>query len=325
MSPAVVSIVVVTYDSAEWIGRCLSALPSALAGVDAEVVVVDNASADGTADLVERDHPEVTLVRNAVNTGFAAAVNTGVAVSGAPWVLLLNPDTIARPGSLRTLLEFAGQHPEHGMYGGRTLTVTGEVEPSSCWALPTLWSTACFAIGLSTLFPRSRLFDPESMGTWQRDSVREVGMVTGCLLLVRRATWDRLGGLDERYFVYGEDADLGARARAAGLRPIITPDAEVVHAIGKSSTGEGGSLPLVLAGKVTYARTHFRGVGAPAAVALLRLGVLLRATGSRLTGRGRKWAVGWERRAQWWDGFPPRPQHELATASATSHTSGELA
>ncbi|WP_125774737.1 glycosyltransferase family 2 protein [Antribacter gilvus] len=298
------SIVVVTYHSADWIGRCLGAVPTALGGRQAEVVVVDNASTDGTADLVARDHPDVTLVRNVVNTGFAAAVNAGVAASSAPWVVLLNPDTISRPGALANLLAFAEARPGHGLYGGRTLTETGEVEPSSCWALPTVWSTACFALGLSTLFPRTRLFDPESMGRWPRDSVREVGMVTGCLLLVPRPVWDELGGLDERYFVYGEDADLGARARAAGYRPVITPDAEVVHAIGQSSSGDGGSLPLVLAGKVTYARTHFPGLSGAVVVGLLRLGVGVRAAGARVSGRGRKWAVGWRRRNEWWHGFP---------------------
>jgi GT2 family glycosyltransferase len=298
-----IDIVLVTYNSGSWIHRCLSSLPAALDGIHAHTIVVDNASSDGSADLVCRLHPEATLVRNPTNAGFGAAVNRGVAHGRAPWILLLNPDTEARPGSLRALLNFALRHPGHGLYGGRTLTPDGDVEPSSCWGLPTLWSTACFALGLSTVFRRSPLFDPESLGRWQRDSVREVGMVTGCLLLVDRATWHRLDGFDERYFVYGEDADLAARAHALGLRPIITPTAEVVHAIGESSSGAAGSLPLVLAGKVTYLRTHFHGRARSFAVALLRLGVALRALGSLLSGGSGKWLATWRRRRQWWSGF----------------------
>jgi N-acetylglucosaminyl-diphospho-decaprenol L-rhamnosyltransferase len=305
--PPEVTIVVVTYESADWVLRALAALPAALDGRRADVVVVDNASRDGSADLVAAERPEVTLVRNQVNVGFATAVNAAVeAAARSPWVLLLNPDTEARPGSLRRLLEFAESHPGHGLYGGRTLTPDGRLEPSSCWGLPTVWSTACFAVGLSTAFHRSPVFDPESLGRWRRDSVREVGMVTGCLLLVDRATWDRLGGLDERYFVYGEDADLAARARRLGLRPVITPDAEVVHAVGGSSPGEAGSRPLMLAGRVTYARTHFAPAAGAVVVGLLRLGVGLRALGARLTGRGRHWAAAWQRRAEWWDGFGDR-------------------
>lgn len=300
-----VGIILVTYNSADWIGRCLDSLPAALDGRQAEVVVVDNASSDGSADLVAREHPEVRLIRSERNLGFSGGVNLGARASSAPWVLLLNPDMQARPGALRSLLEFAEKNPGHGVYGGRTLTVDGRTERSSCWGLPSLWSMACFALGLTTLFHHSRLFDPESLGRWDRDSVREVGMVTGCLLLVDRDDWERLGGMDERYFVYGEDADFSARARKLGLRPIITPDAEVVHAIGKSSNGPAGSMPLVLAGKVTYARTHF-GRAAAVVVALLRLGVFARALGSRVIGRGTKWAECWRGRAAWQQGFPHR-------------------
>jgi len=301
-----VAVVIVTYNCRDWIERCLAALPAALAGLPAEVVVVDNASADGSADLVAAGHPELVLIRNPVNAGFAAAVNLGVARSSAPWVLLLNPDMEPRPGSLRALYDFAGQRPGHGIYGGRTLRPDGSVEPSSCWALPTLWSTFCFASGLSTAFRRTPLLDPESMGGWQRDSVREVGMVTGCLLLTPRPVWQELGGLDEHYFVYGEDADFSSRARAAGYRPIVTPAAEVVHAIGVSSGDGAGKMPLLLAGKVSYARRRFTEPRRTVAITLLRLGVLVRAAGSRLTGRGAKWRAAWARRDAWWSGFGER-------------------
>lgn len=306
MTNAALGIVVVTFNSAAWITRCLNSLPAALDGIRADVVIVDNASQDGCADLIETHFPEVTLIRNACNTGFGAAVNAGAAYLSTPWILLLNPDTEALPGSLRALLEFAKTHPGHGLYGGRTLRLNGRVEPSSCWALPTLWSTVCFALGLSTAFRQSPLFDPESLGRWQRDTVREVGMVTGCLLLMDLPTWLKLGGFDERYFVYGEDADLAARARQLGLRPIITPAAEVIHAIGESSSGEAGSLPLMLAGKVTYMRTHFGEPAGLVGISLLRAGVGLRALGAWLTGHAHKWLVTWRRRGEWWNGFPTR-------------------
>ncbi|SOD70283.1 hypothetical protein SAMN05892883_0014 [Jatrophihabitans sp. GAS493] len=301
MSDAEVSIVIVLYNCQEWIRRCLDSIPAALADRTAEIVVVDNASADSSADIVAAEYPEVMLLRNTSNLGFAGAVNQGVAASSAPWVLLLNPDTEAQPEAFARLLTFAESMPGRGIYGGRTLRSDLSVEPSSCWALPTIWSSATFALGLSTVFARSRLFDPESMGSWQRDSVREVGMVTGCLLLTPRTVWDELHGLDERYFVYGEDADFAARARDRGYRPTITPDAAVIHEIGISSADGGSKTTLLLAGKITYARTHLPG---PFAVYLLRVGVALRALGARITGRGTKWRVAWSRRESWWDGFP---------------------
>ena len=219
-------------------------------------------------------------------------------------MLLLNPDTLPRPGSLHALLEFAESHPENKIYGGRTLKEDGSLDPASCWGLPSVWSTACFAVGLTTVLQGSRIFDPESLGRWQRDTVREVGMVTGCLLLVTRETWEALGGLDERYFVYGEDADFSARAKALGARPIITPSAQIVHAKGVSS---GDShLPLLLAGKITYARQHFPGARAGLVVSMLRTGAAVRALGSRTLRRETIWTSAWTRRREWWTGFPAK-------------------
>ncbi|MCW2540854.1 MAG: hypothetical protein JWN95_2579 [Frankiales bacterium] len=300
------AVVIVTYNCAEWIGRCLAAVPAALGGLQAEIVVVDNDSADSSADEVAAHHPEVTLVRSGSNLGFAAAVNLGAAATTADWILLLNPDTDPKAGSLRALYDFARSTPGRGIYGGRTLRLDGAVEPSSCWNLPTLWSTACFALGLATLFPKSKIFDPEAIGGWLRDSVRQVGMVTGCLLLVPRPVWDELGGLDESYFVYGEDADFAKRATAAGYRPTITPAAEVVHAIGVSSEDGGTKTCLLLAGKITYAQKHSTGLSQLLFLNLIRGGVAARALGSRFTGRGKKWRYAWDHRPQWSAGFPPR-------------------
>ncbi|WP_219995803.1 hypothetical protein, partial [Schumannella sp. 10F1B-5-1] len=107
-------------------------------------------------------------------------------------ILLLNPDTLVRRGSIAALVAFADEHPEYRVYGGRTLRPDGGLDPSSCWGEPTAWSLICFATGLSTVFHRTRLFDPESLGRWQRDTVREVPVITGCLLLISRADWDLL-------------------------------------------------------------------------------------------------------------------------------------
>lgn len=298
-----VSAVIVSYNNADWLARCLDSLPAAFGSLRAQVIVVENASTDGSAEVADR--PDVELVRNDVNVGFAAAVNQGARLATAPWVLLLNPDMEALPGSLEALVRFGEEHPENHLYGGRTLNPDGALEPSSCWDLPTLWSTATFAFGLSTLFAGSKLFDPEAIPGWDRSSVREVGMITGCLLLVDAPTWQALGGLDERYFVYGEDADFSARARAMGARPILTPTSEVIHRGGVSSGSKSNRWPLVLAGRVTYAEAIFTGWRRRVAVALIRGGAAVRALGARLTGRAKHWQVAWKRRADWWNGFPP--------------------
>jgi GT2 family glycosyltransferase len=277
-----------------------------------EVVVVDNASVDGSADLVAECFPSVRLVRSASNVGFARGCNLGAVHAHGRHLLFLNPDTQARSGLVDALLDLARRHPDAGVYGGRTLTATGTLDPKSCWALPSLWSTACFAFGLSTLFPKSRVFDPESMGRWERDNEREVGMVTGCLLMITRELWHELSGFDERYFMYGEDADLNIRARRLGARPMITPDAVVTHVVGASAPPPE-RLVMLLRGKVTLARQHRGRFSTGIATRLLLAGTAVRALGFvtlRVVrgddGRGGPWVHAWRQRKAWRVGWAER-------------------
>jgi GT2 family glycosyltransferase len=169
----------------------------------------------------------------------------------------------------------------------------------------TLWSLTSFALGLTTIFKRSSIFDPESLGSWERDSVREVPIITGCLLLTSRADWDRLGGMDERYFLYGEDADFSRRAREAGLRPVIVPEATIVHAVGGSTASSGRKMSMVMAGKATLLLTSWNPVAARVGVALLQAGAGLRALPDVVRRRdGGTWHHVWRVRRDWRIGYP---------------------
>ena len=302
-----VSIVMVTYNSADWLDSSIGTISRGAVDTPYEVIAVDNASADDSVRQLQTRFPEVKLIVNSLNEGFARAVNRGAKAASGDWILLLNPDTEVAVGAIDALVAFARGNPGHGIYGGRTVTPDGDVDPSSCWGLPSVWSTACFGLGLSTAFKKSLLFDPESLGHWQRDSVREVGFVSGSLLLMPREVWHELGGFDERFFVYGEDADLGARAHALGYRPIVTPNATIVHAVGASST-RVNKLVLLFAGKATYADAHFHGVGRPFSKLMLQSGVGIRALLSTATKRETGWAGAWERRREWRNGFPLQGQ-----------------
>ncbi|MFF2371003.1 glycosyltransferase family 2 protein [Agromyces sp. NPDC058110] len=301
------SIVVVNYNTREATSACLRSVIDASPGVDLELVVVDNGSTDGSVEAFrERFAADpVAVVEAGENLGFARGVNLGARSAAGSWVLLLNPDTITLPGSLAALLGFAHAHPEYGVYGGRTLRPDGTVDPSSCWGAPTLWSLAMFATLASTAFKRSAVFDPESLGPWQRDTVREVPIITGCLLLMRRDDWDRLGGMDEEYFLYGEDAEFSLRAGREGLRRVIVPAAEIVHEVGGSSDAGGAKGCMVMAGKVTLLRKTWSPARAAIGVRLLVAGVGVRAGLEKLTRRSRApWRTVWSRRADWVDGYP---------------------
>lgn len=304
-----VSVVIVTYNSADWIDACLERLDASVTPpeLQLDVVVVDNASTDDTLGRLERHSGLLLVIKNSINEGFAAAVNKGARAGLGDWLLLLNPDCLVSSDAIAKIVGFAESMPGHGLYGGRNTFPDGRTDPSSCWGLPTLWSLLCFATGMSTLARGSRIFDPESLGPWERDSVRTVPAISGAFLLVNRNTWDRLGGLDEDFWVYGEDVDLAARARSLGLSAIVTPAASVEHANGASSSTRVDKMTLVMAGKITYATKHFSGPRRHIGTGLLVCGVWLRATISRSMGKPTVWVGVWEQRNNWRSGFPERP------------------
>jgi GT2 family glycosyltransferase len=318
---AELSVLIVSYNTSGLTAAFLESLATAVRGITAEVIVVDNASADDTVEVVRSRFPDVRLIEQEANVGFARAVNVAASRASGEYLLLLNPDMVVLDRAVHALLAFARQNPSHGVYGGRTLRPDRSVDPSSCWGAPTLWSHLCFGLGLSTAFQRSRLFDPDSLGTWQRDTVRSVGVVTGCLLLLPRTLFAELGGFDPRFFMYGEDVDLSMRARAAGWDPVVTPAAEVVHHVGASSSGWADKHVLVMRGKTTLARVHYAGWRRAFCLAMLGLGVALRAALATTSARAARRAAGarvgagadaaagdwpalWRRRRDWWSGYP---------------------
>jgi GT2 family glycosyltransferase len=299
------SVVVVSYNTRDLLRECLRSILRETTTIAFDVIVVDNASTDGSATMVSAEFPSVSLIPLDENIGFGRACNLGVARSIGECVVLLNPDTVVRDRALEALLAFGRSHPEAGLTGGRTLRPTGEVDPSSCWGRPTLWSLFCYASGLSTLFRRSLWLDPESLGRWPRDSVRSVDVVTGCLLLASRPVWNELGGFDERFFLYGEDADLSLRARALGYRPMITPEATVTHVVGAASASSVWKGKRLLAGKVTLLDKHWSPIAARFGRALLLAGVAARSGGARLRKKQSPWIGLWDERAIWLQGYPP--------------------
>lgn len=307
-----VSILIVSYNTRAWLRRCLQSVYRETHDVSFEVIVVDNASLDGSAELVRTEFPAVRLVASQENLGFAKGVNVGAEMASAEYLMLLNPDAMVHDRAVDQLYRFATTNPQHGIYGGRTLALDGAVDPRSCWALPTPWSMFCFGLGLSTIFRQSRLFDPESLGCWNRDSVREVGVVSGSVLLVPQKLWRALGGFNPAFFMYGEDADLCARAAALGYRPAVTPDAVVTHAVGASSSAHADKMTLVMKGKSTFLRRHWPPLQRRFGLSMLVLGAAVRAaTGSMLERLGHRrarrsaWQEVWRRRADWLPGYVP--------------------
>ena len=304
MTEPTLSIVMVTYNAAEHLERTLRALAGAARpDVSFEVLVSDNASTDGAAEVAERHLGTDAVRRLGRNTGFAHGINRAAERASGRYLLLLNPDAEPLPGAIDALLTHLRAHEHHGVVGGRTLTPTGALDPRSCFGRITPWSLTLSALGISSLARGSRLLDPESLGGWARDSERHVDVVSGGFLMVARETWDRLGGLAEAFLIYGEDQDFCLRAAGIGFRPSITPRAEVVHAVGASSGRRVDRDVLVLAGRAGVVQAHL-GAWRRYGLIALSAGVAARALAERVLRKGPRWGDVWRRRAEWARGWP---------------------
>lgn len=250
-----ISILVVSYNTREMTLACLRSIGEQTREARHEVIVVDNASGDGSAEAIAAEFPQMHLIALEQNIGFARANNLAARHANGRRLLLLNPDTVVIERALDRLVAFADANPRAGIWGGRTLFADGTLNPTSCWGRMTLWNLLCRTVGLTAVFPGSELFNSEAYGDWQRDSVREVDIVTGCLLLIDRELWGRLEGFQDRYFMYGEEADLCLRARKRGATPLLDPAATIVHYGSASDTGN--KAVSVAAARMTLIREHW--------------------------------------------------------------------
>lgn len=308
MNP-VVSILIVSYNTRDMTLACLRSVFDQSTGTPLEVIVVDNDSADGSADAIEAEFGgRVSLVRPGENLGFAKANNLAARSAAGEYLLLLNPDTLILHSAIDRLVQFAGTRPEAGIWGGRTVFADGSLNPASCWARPTTWSLVLQAVGLSSLGRNVRLLNPEGYGGWDRSKERQVDIVAGCFLLIRRELWERLGGFDDRYFMYGEEADLCLRAGRLGARPVITPSATIVHHGGASECVRADKVVRLMGAKCRLVRTHWRPAGARVGVWLLAAWVFNRALAWTVLGlvqgagardRAMPWRSVWRRRGEW--------------------------
>lgn len=306
------AIIIISYNTRD---MTLSAIASAKAETETphEIIVLDNASTDGSPAAIAAAHPDVTLLIEPVNHGFGPAHAIALARTRAPWILLLNPDTVVLDRAIDRLFDFARQTPQAGIWGGKTLYADGSLNPTSCFARMTLWSIHCRVLGLNGVFRRSALFNSEYYGDWPRDTVREVDIVTGCFLLTSRALWDKLGGFDDAFTMYGEEVDFCLRARSFGARPMVTPDATIIHYGGASQAIRSDKLVRLLRAKIELIKRHFparsRALGQwmfrlwPLSRALAyRAGAAIRRSG-KLSEQAAIWADVWARRAEWQDGM----------------------
>lgn len=232
-----ISIVIVNWNGKDLLLRCLESLTERVTSKDIEIIVVDNASCDGSAEAVRQSYPEVKLIRNGKNEGFARGNNIGIAVSDGKYVCLINSDVLVLKDCLENLYAFMESHPSAGISGPQVLNPDMTIQ-YSCRRFPSLWNNFCFAFGLARRFPNRKFFSGEQMSFFAHEKVMLVDALSGCFLMVRREAMERVGLLDEKFFIYCEDIDWCKRFRSIGWEIIFNPKAKAIHYGGASSRRE---------------------------------------------------------------------------------------
>lgn len=228
------SVVIVSYNVKYYLEQCLISLRCAKRGMEMEVFVVDNASIDGTADYITKRFPEVHYIQNKENLGFSKANNIAIRQATGKYVLLLNPDTIVGENTLNDCVTFLDSHPEAGATGVGMLKDNGGFAWESRRGLPTLLTAFCKLSGLCSLFPKSRIFGKYYMRYLDINIANEIEVISGAFNMIRKSALDKIGLLDEDFFMYGEDIDLSYRLLEGGYKNYYYPT-RILHYKGEST------------------------------------------------------------------------------------------
>lgn len=228
------SIVIVTWNGKKVVDQCLDSLAHRAHDPTKEVIVVDNASTDGTLEMIREQYPHVKLIANSANLGFAKANNIGIEQSKGRYISLVNSDVVVPEGCIEKAIDYMERNPAIGMLGPKMRLPDGTIG-QSCMGFPTLWNWFCRALALDHLPAARKVFGGFLRTDFQYDRVEDVDVLTGWFWMIRREALDQVGPLDERYFMYAEDIDWCKRFHQARWRVVFYPDAEAIHCTAASS------------------------------------------------------------------------------------------
>lgn len=272
------SVIIVNYNVQHFLEQCLHSVYKAAKKVSTEIYVVDNNSVDGSVAMVKEKFPEVLLLENKKNTGFSYANNQAIRIAKGEYILLLNPDTVVEEDTFEKVVNFMDSHPEAGGLGVKMLDGKGKFLPESKRGLPTP-SVAFYKIfGLSALFPHSETFGKYHLGFLDKDKTHEVEILSGAFMLLRKTALDKVGLLDETFFMYGEDIDLSYRIILGGYKNYYFPGTRIIHYKGESTKKSSVNYVFVFyRAMVIFAQKHFSQNNAQLFSFLINLAIYLRA------------------------------------------------
>ncbi|MBM3493609.1 MAG: glycosyltransferase family 2 protein [Armatimonadetes bacterium] len=289
------SLIVLNWNTQADLERCLVSIEGQDCGVSVETVVVDNASEDGSVEMVRAQFPNVRLVVNEGNLGFGAGNNRGISHTYGRYVMFLNSDTVMTHGALGELVRHADRRLDAAIFGPKLLNTDGSLQ-YSCRSFPNLGTGFFRNTPLGRLFPRNRFTDDYLLSSWDHSSARDVDWVSGSALMIRREDLLELGGFDEGFFMYCEDVDLCYRARLLGRKVVYCPASVIYHHIGRSSDQVPTRMTFEFHRSMyRFYRKHYRRSTPWHIRPLILPGLAARAVGKlvryRLYSLGKQWAA----------------------------------
>jgi len=229
------SIIIINYNVKEFLLNLLDSLRKAVKNISTEIIIVDNDSDDGSVEILREKFPNIKLIANKKNVGFGSANNQALHVAKGKYFLLINPDTIVREDTLLKMLEFFEKTPQVGIAGCKVLNPDGSLQLACRRGFPGPWTSFTKVMGLSKLFPKSRLFARYNLTFLNENQTYEVDAVSGAFMMMRKEVYEKIGGFDQQFFMYGEDLDLCYRVQKSGYKVYYVHSTEIIHYKGEST------------------------------------------------------------------------------------------
>jgi len=278
------SVIIVNYNVKHFLEQCLISVRHGMRQMEGEIIVVDNNSVDGSLEMLRSKFPEIKVISNDKNLGFAKANNQAIHIAQGEFILLLNPDTVVEADTFEKSIRFMKNHPDAGALGVKMLDGSGKFLPESKRGLPTPFASFYKMVGLTSLFPHSKRFSGYYMGYLDENLTNEVDVLAGAFMLIRKKVLDKTGLLDESFFMYGEDIDLSYRIKKAGYKNYYFPETRIIHYKGESTKKSSINYVLMFyKAMLIFVKKHYTGKKAGLIALFIHISIYFRALIALLT------------------------------------------
>ncbi len=278
------SVIIVNYNVKYFLEQCLCSVQKAIAEINAEIIVIDNNSSDGSIDYLQQHFPSVIFLSNQKNEGFSKANNKALQIAKGEMILFLNPDTIVAEDSFTTCVSFLQNTPNAGAAGIRMIDGSGKFLPESKRSFPSLLSSFYKLIGLAALFSSSKIFNHYALGNLDKNKNCEVPVLAGAFMMVKKEVLEKTHGFDESFFMYGEDIDLSFRTQQAGYKNYYIGQHAVIHFKGESSRkGSSNYVRMFYNAMNVFVKKHYKPANAKLFALFIDMAIVFSALASKLT------------------------------------------